>query len=219
MFTRCAAESANDLANLVFNDQCREIFMREALPGGATRVIGGWKFLQHFVIKEVGEWPVAHVVQQPRNAKRLNNEPFAWDGIAARAQLLSERTVKMARPEARLMHHPKAVRETTMFGGGEDPACALQLTDATESLQPRCIQQILFRRLLREVAERCRTLWCKSLGQLDVAVNRIADQVDRLEARRLTRTAAAHALLLMRRCSAPLRHAVSARGHREAPAA
>ena len=91
------------------------------------------------------------------------------------------------------MHHTKAVRETTVFGSREDPTCALQLTDAPESLQPRRVKEILFGRLLHEVAERCGTLWRESLRQLDVAVDRIADQVDRLKARCLTGTVAAHA--------------------------
>ena len=91
------------------------------------------------------------------------------------------------------MHHPKAVRETTVLGGREDPTCALQLADAPESLQPRRVKEIFFGRLLREVAERCGTLWRESLGQLDVAVDRIADQIDRLKAHRLTGTVATHA--------------------------
>ena len=219
VFAGRAAESADDLANLMLDDQRREIFVRESLPRRAARVIGGWELLQHLVVKEVGERSVAHIVQESGNAQCLYNEPLTWDRIATCAQLLSERTVEVACPEACLMHHAETVCKAAVFGGGEDPTCALQLTDATESLQPRCIQQILFGCLLREVAERCGTLWCESLGQLDVAVDRIADQVDRLEACRLTRTAAAHAMLLMRRCSVPPRRAVSGQHHRGVPAA
>jgi acyl-coenzyme A synthetase/AMP-(fatty) acid ligase len=62
VFAGCAAESADNHANLVLDDQRREIFVREALPGGATRVIGGWELLQHLVVKEVREWAVTHVV-------------------------------------------------------------------------------------------------------------------------------------------------------------
>ena len=93
MFAGCAAKSADDLSDFVFNDQCREIFVCEALPWGATRVIWRWELLQHLVVKEVGEWSVAHVMQQSSYAQRLYNEPLAWDRIATRAQLFGERTV------------------------------------------------------------------------------------------------------------------------------
>ena len=137
---------------------------------------------------------MANVVKEPRHAERLHHESFARHLVATRAQLLGERAVELSRPESRLMHDPEAVREATVFSGREDPACTLQLADATQPLQPRRIKEVLLRRIFCEVAERRRTLWGEALGEFNVAMDRIADQVDRLEARRFA-SAAAHALV------------------------
>ena len=79
------------------------------------------------------------------------------------------------------MHHAEAMREAAMFGGREDPTRALQLADAAQSLQPRAVEQILFGGLFLSVAGGCGTLGGEALGELDIAVDRVADQVDCLE--------------------------------------
>ena len=91
----------------------------------------------------------------------------------------------MPRPEAGLVHDAEAMREAAVFGGGEDPSSALQLADAAQALQPGAVEQILLGRLLVGVAGGGCTLRGEALGELDVAVDRVADQVDRLELLRI----------------------------------
>jgi len=68
-----------------------------------------------------------------------------------------------------------------MLGGREDPPSALQLADPTQALEPRGIEQVLLGdRLIRQSGGRG-LIWRQSLGELDVAVDRVADQVDRGE--------------------------------------
>ncbi len=79
------------------------------------------------------------------------------------------------------MHDAEAMREAAVFGGGEDPACALQLADAAQALQPRAVKQILFGRLFLSVARGGGPLRSEALCELDIPVDRVADQIDRLE--------------------------------------
>ena len=83
------------------------------------------------------------------------------------------------------MHNAEAMREAAVFGGREDPARALQLTDAAEALQPGAVEQILFGRLFWRVAGSRGPLRSKALRELDIPVDRVADQVDRLELLRI----------------------------------
>jgi len=90
VLTRRAAESTDDLVQLMFNDQRGEIFMCEPLPWCAARVIWRLKLVQHLVVKEVREGSVTNIVEEPRHTQRLYYKTFAGDWIAARAQLLCE---------------------------------------------------------------------------------------------------------------------------------
>ena len=83
------------------------------------------------------------------------------------------------------MHNAEAMREAAVFGGGEDPACALQLADPAQPLQPRAVEQIFFSSLFWRVAGGRGPLRREALGELDIPVDRVADQVDRLELLRI----------------------------------
>ena len=55
------------------------------------------------------------------------------------------------------------------------------LGDAAQALQPRAVEEILLGRLLGGVTgSRC-PFGGEALGELDITVDRVADQVDRLE--------------------------------------
>ena len=58
-----------------------------------------------------------------------------------------------------------------MLAAGEHPPGGLELMNAAEPLQPWIVQQILFRGRARPM---------QAFGDLDVAVQRISDQVDRV---------------------------------------
>lgn len=79
------------------------------------------------------------------------------------------------------MHNAEAMREAAVFGGREYPACALQLADAAEALQPRAVEQIFFSGVFWRVAGGRGPLRSEALRELDIPVDRVADQVDRLE--------------------------------------
>ena len=77
---------------------------------------------------------------------------------------------------------PEAVGEPRVLGRREDPAGALELADPAQPLEPRRVEQVLLgdrpRRAARPRADFGRR---QALGQLDVAVDRVADEVDRAE--------------------------------------
>ena len=109
MLARRAAEPADDRADFVFDDQRRQVFVREALTRRASRIVRRGKPLQHFVVEEVRKRAVADVVKESRDAERLHHQALARHVVAARAQLLCERTVEMPCPEARFVHDPESV--------------------------------------------------------------------------------------------------------------
>ena len=198
VLARRATEPGDDLADLSFDDQRREVLVCQALAGCATRIIRSGEPFEHLVVEEVRERTVSDVVEETGDAERFDDEPLARHRIAARAQLFGQGPVQVTGPESRFVHHAETVGEAAVLCRGEDPAGALQLTDATQSLQPRCVEQILLGGRLRQIPERRGALRRQALGQLDVAVDRIADQVHRLEAHRVGGAAAAHDPLIVR---------------------
>ena len=83
------------------------------------------------------------------------------------------------------MHDAEAMREAAVLSGREDPTGALQLADAAKALQPWAVEEILFGGLLLGVAGGRGTLGGEPLCELDITVDRVADQVDRLELLRI----------------------------------
>ena len=69
------------------------------------------------------------------------------------------------------MHRAQGVLKARMLPAGEDPPGRLKLVNPAQSLQPRMIEQVLLRR---------DTFPRDALGDLDVAVQRIGYQVDRV---------------------------------------
>ena len=68
-----------------------------------------------------------------------------------------------------------------MLGGREDPAGALELADPTEPLQPGRVEEVLLGDVLLGQVERSGVIGRQPLRQLDVAVDRVADEVDGAE--------------------------------------
>src|ERR1035437_1632103 len=83
----------------------------------------------------------------------------------------------MAGPQTGFVHDPQAVGEAAVLGRGEDPARALELADAPHSLQPGRVEEIALRRLFLRQTQPASPVGREPLGQLDVAVDRVADQV------------------------------------------
>ena len=68
------------------------------------------------------------------------------------------------------VHCTEQVDKARVLRAGEDPPRALQLVDAAETLQPGTVEQLALARMTRA-----------AFGDLDVAVQRIGDQVDLAE--------------------------------------
>src|SRR5262245_50547143 len=68
-----------------------------------------------------------------------------------------------------------------MFGRREDPAGALELADATQPLQPRGVEQVLLGDLFGRQPGHRGDIGREPLGQLEIAVDRVTDEVDRRE--------------------------------------
>ena len=77
----------------------------------------------------------------------------------------------MTRPLTGQVHRAKSVLEARVLGRGEDPPSALQLVDATETLQPGIVDEVLLRCLPGHTAR-------PSLRDAKVSVDGIARQVD-----------------------------------------
>ena len=132
---------------------------------------------QHVLVEEVGERPVTHVVEKPGQPKRLDHQAFGrWRfGRLGFGQGGEQARIQMTRPQAGLVHDPQAVGEAAVFGRREDPSGALELADAAHPLQPGGIEKVAFGGGLLFESQAARAIGRQSLGQLDIAVNRVAD--------------------------------------------
>ena len=129
-------------ASSPFDDGLAKVFVAQAFARVAAGVARGGEARQDVLVEEVGEGAVAHVVQEAGDTKGFDHQAGGGHGLAVCRQDIPQRRVERAAPQARLVHHPKAMREAAVFRGGEDPAGALQLADAAEALHPRRIEQV-----------------------------------------------------------------------------
>ena len=116
---------------------------------------GAGKVAQHVLIEEMGERPVADVMEKPGQPQGLDDQAFGWGrrGRLRRRQSRAQARVEMASPQPGFVHHPQAVGEAAVLGRGEDPARALELADAPHPLQPGRVEQVALGRLLRRQPE------------------------------------------------------------------
>ena len=139
----------------------------------------GWRLEcdQDMLIEEVGKRTMTDIVEQARDPEGLDHDAFGGNPITARGQGGSKAGIEAAGPGPGLVHHTQAVGEPAVFGRGEDPAGTLELADPTEALQPGRVQQILLGAGLGGQPEGGRVGRLEPLRQLDVAVDRVADEV------------------------------------------
>ena len=71
--------------------------------------------------------------------------------------------------------------EARVLGGREDPARALELADPAQPLEPGGIEQVLLGDVLVGEAGDPGLGRGQAFGQLDIPVDRVADEVDRGE--------------------------------------
>jgi len=79
--------------------------------------------------------------------------------------------VELSRPLAADVHRPERVLEPRVLAARENPPGRLQLVDSPQSLQPGVIEQVLLGRI--GVAP-------QPFGDLDIAVQGVGDQIDRV---------------------------------------
>ena len=84
---------------------CERSSWVSALAGGPARVGGRGEARQDVVVEEVGERPVADVVEQPGDPQRLDDEPLRRDAARRRADerrraATGRATAPTARPRA-----------------------------------------------------------------------------------------------------------------------
>ena len=134
-----AADAADDVAEVLADDDLREVLVDQAVPA------------EEVVVEEVAERAVAHVVQQAGDPHVLFH---VVGGRAFFAQHLAERGVQAAGEGAGQLHGPQAVLEAAVLRRGIDPAGALKLEDVAEALEPGGVDEVLFRDLAGVLRDR-----------------------------------------------------------------
>ena len=163
---------------LALDDQLREVLVGQALAGRPAGIRRRREGRQHVVVEEVRERAVPDVVEQPGHPQRLDDQALGRDGLAGRRERRAQARVERARPQAGLVHDPEPVREARVLRGREDPPGALELADPAQALEPGRVEQVLLGHLLVRQSGRTGLVRREALGQLDVAVDRVADEVD-----------------------------------------
>jgi hypothetical protein len=87
--------------------------VRERLRDAASLVGRRRESRQDVLVVEVGERPVADVVEQAGDAERLDHQPLRGSGraIGTGGERIDKRRVELAGPEPRLVHDAQAMRE------------------------------------------------------------------------------------------------------------
>ena len=155
--------------------------MGQPLAGRPARVARRLERGQDVVVEEVRERPVPDVVEQPGHAQGLDDEPLRGRRLAEPDQGGPQARVQRPCPQPGLVHDAEAVGEARVLGRREDPAGALELADPAHPLEPGGVEQVLLGDVLVGQAGERRLVGRQALGQLDVAVDRVADEVDRRE--------------------------------------
>ena len=141
---RRPAQPAEQRPELALDDQLREVLVGQPLAGRPARVGRRREGGQHVVVEEMGERPVADVVEQAGHPQRLDDEALGRDAARRpRASVAAQARIERARPEAGLVHDAEAVGEARVLGGREDPAGALELADPAQPLEPGRVEQVL----------------------------------------------------------------------------
>ena len=115
------------------------------LPAARRASGGAGKRGEDVVVEEVGERPVADVVEEPGDPERLDDQALATAArlAGAHASVAAQRRVERPRPQPGLVHDAEAVGEPRVLGGREDPAGALELADPAQALEPGGVEEVL----------------------------------------------------------------------------
>lgn len=138
--------------------------MRHEMP--ADDLMVEMPLLEHLVVEEMSERAVADVVQQTGDAQRLLDQRRR----GRIRECCAKRSVDAAGELARKVHRAEEMCESRMLRTRKHPPRGLELMHAAEALQPDGVEQLPFARLTRLI-----------LGDLDVSVQRIRDEVDLAE--------------------------------------
>ena len=179
--TRRPPQAAQERAQLAFDDPSREVLVGQPLAGGPARILRRREGREHLLVEEVRERAVSDVVHEPGHPQRLDDEALRRDGLTGAGEFATEARVERPRPSPGLVHDAKAVGEPRVLGRREDPPGALELADPAQTLDPRGVEDVLLGDVLVGQPERRRLVAGEALGEFDVPVDRVADQVDRRE--------------------------------------
>src|SRR5205814_8987921 len=143
---------------------------RSQLPldqGAADDLVIDGEAIEVILVEEMPEGAVPDVVQQPGDPQRLLDAGSRWN-IRIQGRQVG---VELPGPFSTEVHRTQRVLEAGMLAAREDPPGGLQLMDAAKSLQPGMVEQVLF----------CGyALTVNPFGDLDVAMQRIGHQIDRV---------------------------------------
>ena len=106
--TRRPPECPDQVAELALDDQLAEVLVRQALARASPRVLGRGKGREHPVVEEVRERPVADVMEEARDAQRLDDQALGRERLARRER--GQRGPKGRQQRARPQARPRASR-------------------------------------------------------------------------------------------------------------
>ena len=174
-------QPADERPQLALDDQLREVLVAQRLrrrAGGGPRAPGTRPGTARRRSARTARDPrrggARPPAASPRPAPRTGRaRPAPAPPASARSDGYSERPHSPASCMT-----PEAVREPRVLGGREHPARALELGDPAQALEPRRVEQVVLGDVLVRVAGGARLGGGQALGELDVPVDRVGDQVD-----------------------------------------
>ena len=143
--SRGPAQAAQERPELLDDDPDAQVLVGEPLGARPARIGRRLEVGEDVVVEEVGERSVAHVVEEAGHAQGLGDQALGRErrAIARRGKGGAQARIERARPQPGLVHDPEAVGEARVLGRREDPACALQLADPAQPLQPGRVEEVL----------------------------------------------------------------------------
>ena len=150
------------------------------LASGRRGSVGASKSARTWSSKKWANGPCPTSCRRP--AMRSVSVTSPSDGIGppsgSAVQRCAQARVERACPQPGLVHDAEAVGESRVLGGREDPPSTLELADPAQPLEPGRVEEVLLGHVLGGQPGRGRFGRTEPLGQFDVPVDRVADEVD-----------------------------------------